>query len=313
MSRPVALGMINVMLRSEPLQERRRLLLERVEDAGQGGCRIVLIPEFADHHCTHEAGEASGKGQKEYRRVAGMTIDAPWLNDIAALARRYRMVVIPDVLFLEGERATNTALVFGPEGALLGSYSKTHLAPGEKATCSPGNRIDTIETPYGKIGLLICWDVHFPELTRIHELQGADILLWSTMRQVESEDILWHSVLPARCWDHSLPIGVATYVTRRQVASRKPMAGTIFNAFGQVVAGGCHGEGVVRGVVDLDHRPHDRRYWGRPDWVNAGPYYRRYRRPDLYGPLTASFAPGADDPDQEPQAADYPDMVNPVI
>jgi predicted amidohydrolase len=245
--------------------------------------------------------------------VAGLTLESLWLRQVAGLATRYHMVVIPDVLLIDGDRATNTALVYGPEGNLLGRYAKTHLAPGERQTVAAGEGIETVATPFGRLGLLICWDVHFPELTRVHELQGADLLLWTTMRQAESEEILWRAVLPARCWDHSLPLGVSTYVTARQIPLRRPMTATVFNAFGQVIAGGLSGEGVVQGTVDLDERPHDRRYWGRPDWVAAGPYYRRYRRPDLYAVLTAALSQAGANPDAEAEIARYPDLVDPVL
>ena len=247
MSRPVTLGMVNLLLRQEPLAERRERLLSLVEAAGRGGCQIVLLPEFADHHCTFEAGSAGAAGQAELHRVAGLAPDSPWLRRIAELAARYRMVVIPDVLLVDGSQAFNAALVYGPDGAALGRYCKTHLAPGEGRTCTPGRSIDTVATPFGRLGLLICWDIHFPELTRVHELQGADVLLWTSMRQVESEDILWRAVLPARCWEHSLPLGVSTYVTGNQLPLRRPMTATIFDAFGQVVAGGLLGEGIVQG------------------------------------------------------------------
>lgn len=313
MSRPVSLGMVNLLLRQESLTQRRERLLSLIEAAGRGGCQIVLLPEFADHHCTQEVGQAAAGGPAEVRRVAGLTLESSWLRQVAALAARYGMVAIPDVLLIDGDHATNTALVYGPDGALLGQYAKTHLAPGERQTCAAGDAIETIATPFGRLGLLICWDIHFPELTRVHELQGADLLLWTTMRQAESEEILWRAVLPARCWDHSLPLGVSTYVTAHQVPLRRPMAATVFSAFGQVIAGGMCGEGVVQGTVDLDERPHDRRYWGRPDWVDAGSYYRRYRRPDLYAPLTAALAPVDADPDVEAETARYPDLVNPVL
>jgi len=309
----VKLGMVNVLLCQEPMAARRARLLSLVEAAGRAGCQIVLLPEFADHHCTCEASAAAASGPAAVRQVAGLEPDAPWLAQVAERAARYQMAVIPDVLLVGDRGATNSALVFGPDGSLLGRYDKTHLAPGEAKICAPGQRIDTIATPFGRLGLLICWDIHFPELTRVHELQGADLLLWTSMRQVEHEDILWRAVLPARCWEHSLPIGVSTYVTRHQVPLRRPMTATVFDAFGQVVAGGVGTEGVVEAVLDLDLRPQERRYWGRPDWVDAGRYLRRYRRPELYGALTAALPPAAADPDAEAETARYPELVSPVL
>ena len=67
MARPVTLGMVNVSLKRETLAERRQTLLDDVAKAGQSGCQIVLLPEFADHHVTHEASESHQKGIDAYR------------------------------------------------------------------------------------------------------------------------------------------------------------------------------------------------------------------------------------------------------
>lgn len=309
MARIVALGMVNVLLQHEPLAERRREVLRLVDEAGRSGCQIVLLPEYSDHHATREAIAALQAGLGQYRKVAGLNMRSPWMREIASLARKYRMVVIPDVMLIEGSQTANTAVVFGPKGVALGRYSKTHLPPGGDGVCKAGDSIETVATPFGKIGLLICWDIHFPELTRVHELQGADILLWTSMRQVESEDILWRAILPARCCEHGLPLGVATYVTRHQAPLRKPMTSAIFNAFGQIVAGGMLTQGIVRADLDLDARPLERRDWGSTEWVDAGPHFRRCRRPDLYGAIVKPL-PRAE---KAPTAGEYPDLVSPVL
>ena len=67
MARPVTLGMVNVSLKRETLAERRQTLLDDVSKAGQSGWQIVLLPEFADHHVTHEASESHQKGVDAYR------------------------------------------------------------------------------------------------------------------------------------------------------------------------------------------------------------------------------------------------------
>lgn len=313
MARPITLGMINVLLRNQPLAERRAMLLALVAEAGKSGCQIVLLPEFADHHVTPEAGEARKRGVAEYHRTVGLQVDSPWMQEIAALAREYRCVVIPDVLLLEGDRAYNSAVVFGPDGQSLGQYRKTHLAPGECETVAPGEAIEPVETPFGRIGLFICYDINFPEITRCHELRGADLLLWTSMRQVESEDALFRMILPARALEHGLPLGVATYVSARQKVIRRPMTGTIFNPFGQVIAGGLLTQGVVRGTVDLDERSLTRRRWGEPEWVDQSRYTGRRRRPDLYGPLVQPLSAEEADPDREPVAGEFPEMNSPVM
>ena len=73
MARPVTLGMINVLLKRETLAERRQKLIEDVRKAGQSGCQIVLLPEFADHHVTVESNEAHSKPPEVYRSIVGLS------------------------------------------------------------------------------------------------------------------------------------------------------------------------------------------------------------------------------------------------
>jgi predicted amidohydrolase len=312
MARPVTLGMINVMLKSESLAGRREQLLKDVDDAGKQGCNIVMLPEFADHHKTSEAYAAHSKGPEQVRAVAGLTLKSPFMQDLAGLARKHKMVVIPDVLFLEDNRKRNTCVVYGPEGSVLGLYSKTHLAPGECNTVEAGDSLKPVTTPFGKLGLFICYDVQFPEIPRVYEVEGAEILLWTTMRQCEHEDGQFRQILPARCIETGLPLGVATYVTEHQRIGRKPMSSHIYNALGQVVAGGSYKGGVVRGTLDLDEVNLERRSWEKPDWVNASSYFRRQRRPDLYGALTRPLSAEEKNPDNEP-AIQKVDNYNPSL
>jgi predicted amidohydrolase len=222
------------------------------------------------------------------------------MKELAALAKKYRTVVIPNVMLSHNSRYSNTCVVIGPEGNALGMYSKTHLAPGEENTLEAGKAIEVVTTPFGKIGLMICFDINFPELPRCYELLGAELLLWTTMRQAEHEEGLYRAVLPGYAITHGIPLGVSTYVSEMQQIDRNPMSSILYNIFGQVVAGNRTTPGVVRGTVDLDERPLDRRTWANPEWVCTASYLRRQRRPDLYGPMVKLLTPEERNRDNEP-------------
>ena len=68
------------------------------------------------------------------------------------------------------------AVLVGP-GGFIGKYRKAHLWNREKLWFTPGNLgFPVFDTPIGRIGLLICWDIWFPEVPRLLSLQGADII-----------------------------------------------------------------------------------------------------------------------------------------
>ena len=74
----------------------------------------------------------------------------------------------------------NTAVLVGPKG-LVGTYRKIHLPTHtvfeERRYYRPGKQVPVFETPLGKIGLTICYDLYFPELTRLQALAGAELIV----------------------------------------------------------------------------------------------------------------------------------------
>ena len=298
--RLVNLGLINSSSDLESMSKRREDLLKYVAEAGAGGCQIVMMPEFADHHRCHESLAAHGKGVDEVHRTLSLKLDSPWMKEISGLARKHKMVVIPNVMLQDDAGFHNSAVVYGPEGTVLGQYRKSHLPPGEGDFFAAGNSLEPIDTPFGRLGILICYDINFIEATRCYEMKGADLLLWTTMRQGENEEGLLRAGLPARALIHGLPLGVSTYVTAEQQLQRNPMSSVLYNCFGQVVAGGRITPGVVRGTVDIAERPLERRSWSNPEWVDSPSYLRRQRRPDLYGALVKPLTDSDRDIRNEP-------------
>src|SRR5206468_2794156 len=98
----------------------------------------------------------------EHRRAVLLKLNSDWMREVSNLARNHRMVVIPNVLLEEKGRCYNSAVVYGPEGEVIGQYRKTHTAPGECNYFDAGDALEPITTPFGKIGLLICYDINFP-------------------------------------------------------------------------------------------------------------------------------------------------------
>ncbi len=292
MPRPVTLSMVNVTARLEGIDQRRRELLALVDRAGSAGAQIVLLPECCDHHRTHEALAAHATGSAdELHRVCGLMLSSPWMRALADLAVKHRMVVIPNVMLKDGAQWFNSAVVFGPDGSVLGQYRKTHLAPTEETYFTAGDRIAPIATPFGKIGLLICYDRNFPEVGRCHEVQGADLLLWTTMRHAELDEGLYRATLPGMAITHGLPLCVATYALEHHARERATFGSAIYNVFGQVVAGGLTTTGLVTGTVDLDVKLTERRSWDEADeWLDSPRYLRAQRRPELYRALVAPVA-----------------------
>lgn len=139
-----------------------------IDRAVQAGARLVALPEYfpliaADERAKIRVCEADGAG--------------PIQEFLAHEARRHGIWLLGGSLPLAAEDADhvkNSCLVFDPEGRRCARYDKMHLFGysnateryDEAATISPGSEIVTFETPFGRVGVAICYDVRFPELFR---------------------------------------------------------------------------------------------------------------------------------------------------
>ncbi len=98
----------------------------------------------------------------------------------------------------------NAAVVLGPSGALLGTYRKTHPFGNERADrggwVTPGEDVLVVETALGKLGVIICFDGDYPELSRITAIRGAEIICRPSAL-LRSAD-LWELTNRARAYDN---------------------------------------------------------------------------------------------------------------
>jgi predicted amidohydrolase len=117
----------------------------------------------------------------------------------------------------------NAAVVIGESGTLLGTYHKTHPFGGERADrggwVTPGDDVLVVETPLGRIGVIICFDGDYPELARITAIRGAEILCRPSAL-LRSAD-LWELTNRARAYDNHV------YVIGSNATGVDP-AGTIY-------------------------------------------------------------------------------------
>jgi len=115
-----------------------------------------------------------------------------------------------------GERGVvyNSAILIGPDGEIVGIYDKTHPAPWERRDgggwVEVGNRADVFETELGTIGMMICYDGDFPELSRLLSVKGAEVIIRASALQ-RSYDI-WYLTNAARAYDNHVYIVASNLV-----------------------------------------------------------------------------------------------------
>ncbi len=133
------------------------------------GCTLIVLPELASTGYTFTSRE-------EAFAHAEPVPDGDTVRTWEAFAREHQIHLVAGVAERDGMRLFDTAVLIGPDG-YIGRYRKTHLWYKEKLWFTPGDEgLPVFETTIGRIGLLVCWDIWFPEVPRLLAQQGADII-----------------------------------------------------------------------------------------------------------------------------------------
>ncbi len=164
-----------------------------VADLARRGCRLVVLPEM------WSCGFAYGK-LKEMAEETPFVIDA-----LREWSVRHGLTLVGSLPEAEDETVFNVAFVIDSDGEIKGRYRKIHLFTlhGEHHHFGRGTAPMTCSTSVGKLGIMICYDLRFPELARRLALDGAEILcvsaLWPSTR-VEH----WSLLLRSRALENQL-------------------------------------------------------------------------------------------------------------
>lgn len=144
----------------------------------------------------------------------------------------------------------NSSILIDDEGEILAKYRKTHPFPSERQWTTPGNEVVVVETKLGKIGMIICYDGDFPELSRVCALKGAEIITRPSalMRSFE----IWELTNKARAYDNHVYILATNSVG--QDASNNYFFGSsmIVNPIGQTIALARGGDDIISAKMDPD-------------------------------------------------------------
>lgn len=137
-----------------------------VDEAGAQQADIVCLPE----------GMTIVGTSLDY--VSGSEpVPGPTTEYLGKLARRNHLYIVAGLLEKDGDVVYNTAVLIDRNGNLAGKYRKTSLPREEiDGGVTPGNSFPVFDTDFGRIGIMICWDVTFPEPARALARQGAEVI-----------------------------------------------------------------------------------------------------------------------------------------
>ncbi|TYR80816.1 carbon-nitrogen hydrolase family protein [Priestia megaterium] len=178
---------------------------EYISQAKNQGADFVLLPEL------YMAAAVPGSGVLPVE--VAESLDGPFVSNLASIARENNINVVCGIFETKQDdekRAYNTTVFISRMGEVKSAYRKTHLYDAfsykESDSVAPGeNNYQVTETEFGKIGLMVCYEVRFPEIARQFALQGADILFmpsgWVVGPMKEDH---WETLIRARAIENTM-------------------------------------------------------------------------------------------------------------
>jgi nitrilase len=223
-------------------------------EAARAGAKLAVLPEnFA----------FLGARDADRLRAAEPAGDGPAQSFLADQAARLDLWIVGGtvpVLDPGAGRPAAACLLFDARGRLVARYDKVHLfdvdIPGttegyrESAATSPGRRVVVADSPLGRLGLGVCYDVRFPELFRAQAAAGADCIALPSAFTVPTGRAHWELLVRARAVENLCAVVAAAQWGVHEGGRRTWGDSMIVDHWGEVLARRREGAGVV--IADVD-------------------------------------------------------------
>jgi predicted amidohydrolase len=235
------------LVSSPTKSENLNAAVDAIREAKRRGADVALLPEVYMAFLHPEDPTTAA--------AVAEPVDGPFVSGLAAEARAQHLYVgcgLWEQVPGERERAFNTTVLLGPDGRLVLAYRKTHLYDAfgyrESDRIVAGSEPPgVVRTPLGTFGLLVCYELRFPELTRRLALAGADVLLlpaaWIAGHLKESH---WATLIQARAIENTIFVAAAN-----QTGNMSTGRSMLVDPMGVAVVDGGEEAGVLAGDIDL--------------------------------------------------------------
>lgn len=175
------------------------------KEAADNGAKLVLLPE---------AFYTGYIGAKVEEMLAyAEPLDGPCLSALKEVAKEKNIYVAATILKKAEGGVENTAFMIDPNGEVIAEYSKTHLTRWERGVLQRGTKYPVFDTPLGRIGMLVCMDISYPEAMGMLRAQGADlVLLPAAWKDFSNWRDQWDAFLMVRAMDNGIYLAAANRV-----------------------------------------------------------------------------------------------------
>jgi predicted amidohydrolase len=213
------------------------------KDAAKGGADILVCPEM------FITGYNIGTSQVQ---ALAQATDGAFADAVAEIAKRHAIAIVYGYPERDGHEVFNAAQCIDADGALLLNIRKTHLfGELDRSQFSAAPAHNTLFDFHGwKIGLLICYDLEFPENMRRLALAGADMVLVPTAN-MQDYDFVAQSMVPVRAYENQVFVAYANYVGAESEVHYGGLS-SVAAPNGQVLAKAGRESELLFGTVDAN-------------------------------------------------------------
>jgi deaminated glutathione amidase len=242
------------LISSENLDGNLSALDVLFEQSSAEGAQLLVLPENFAFMGRHELDKLA------YAESEGAGIIQQTLSN---LSREYKIWVVAGTVPLKAPdgRVWASSLVFDANGVQVARYDKIHLFDvkisdaekhEESKTYAPGKTPVVIDTPIGRLGLSVCYDVRFPELYRELVNQGAEVFTMIAAFTATTGAAHWHVLLRARAIEN-MSYMLASNQGGVHANGRETYGHSlIVNPWGEVLSERKHGKGLIFSDIDLE-------------------------------------------------------------
>ena len=268
-----------------------QMVSDLVRRAREVGGDFIMTPEVSNFI------ETGRRRHEKARREA----DDPFLAGMLSVARETGAWLLIGSLVIDptgepdaaaGEaRLANRSFLVDPGGRIVARYDKIHMfdidLPGgesyrESNAYRPGGGAVVVETPWGRLGMSVCYDVRFPHLYRALAQAGADLLTVPSVFTVPTGKAHWHVLLRARAIENGCFVFAPAQWGEHTAGRRSYGHSLIVDPWGEVLADAGEGIGVVTASIDVSRIAEVRKM------VPSLQHDRRFTQPELVArPLAA--------------------------
>jgi|SRR5579883_2225571 len=215
-----------------------------IKEAKEKGADVICLPETA-----------TTLNIPDKKTYTAESFPGEWTKQFSALAKKYKInIIAPYFVQVKGKKY-NQATVIDRMGKVAGYYRKVQPHAKELKHVLPGDDLPVFELDFGKISVMICMDIYFPEIARIYAMKGAEILFWPTTTVGPTQDGL-EAQVKSRAIDNAL------YVVESNCAQKPPYApyagrwrpgnAKIVDYNGDILAQTGRKDGLAIADIDLD-------------------------------------------------------------